>query len=275
MKRIKTVWLPETDPRREFKLNALEWLGATAVFATEQLAQADLWDLTGLSAIENFPKGMPDELLHRPGQLVAGEVATENRAIYWPLRYWGVVEKIRGLLKQNAGGELTSLRLFWSEPTGAAGEYLAARLLDFLDLAEFLAASPLKTLQAEATSPTGGYYLLGMHENEVALEVEFNCLLPTTLEPMRFLKANCTRGIFTNQPVVGHHNVEGSLWADASGVRHLLCEGLGWSGTDEIENLYLRQLQALDEEKLETSPAAARRLIDLLKQTLPNLEAIR
>ena len=70
----------------------------------------------------------------------------------YPLREWGVVKRIKRMIKDNACGELCSLRFTWQKPKKSASNeqiFLYETLAGLIDAAWLLANAPLAVLHIE------------------------------------------------------------------------------------------------------------------------------
>ena len=128
---------------------------------------------------------------------------------------WGIFRSIMNQSRQC--GELRSLRFTWSRPRKSASSekvFIEESFLCFLHLARELAHSPLKNLQAVKSPDSNILFSLAEFENRVTAEFDMNEALPDSMPDVFFLKANCTNGHITNQPLGGHFNEMGSVFAD-------------------------------------------------------------
>ena len=119
-------------------------------------------------------------------------------------------------------GELCSLRFTWQRPAKAASseqDFLYGTFVQLLGLARELADAGLKKLHIEKEPGRNNLFALAAFESGVVAEFELNETLPDSMPDTFFIKANFTHGHLTNQPIVGYFNVEGSIFADESGLR--------------------------------------------------------
>lgn len=136
----------------------------------------------------------------------------------FPLRAWNVFAGIRNHRKMC--GKLCSLRFTWMTPEKAGSHPDALAWL--LDLGRELAGTPLEKLFVNRNGKV--LYALARYAGFIAAEIEINEALPDTMEEIHFIKANFDTGIVTNQPLAGHFNCEGAVFADASGCRTVFTE---------------------------------------------------
>ena len=114
------------------------------------------------------------------------------------------------------------MRFTWERPRKSASTeqvFIEESFLRFLHLAQELAHAPLKTLRAVKAQDANILYALAEFENRVAAEFEMNEALPDTMPDVFFIKANFTGGHVTNQPLGGHFDEPGSIFADENGLR--------------------------------------------------------
>ncbi|MBQ7696621.1 MAG: hypothetical protein IJT50_16040 [Lentisphaeria bacterium] len=118
-------------------------------------------------------------------------------------------------------GELCSVRFTWERPRKSASTekvFIEESFLRFLHLAQELAHAPLKKLHAVKAQDANILYALAEFENRVAAEFEMNEALPDSMPDVFFIKANFTGGHVTNQPLGGHFDEPGSIFADENGL---------------------------------------------------------
>lgn len=132
-----------------------------------------------------------------------------------PWLQWGV---FRGIANHaHECGKMCSLRFTWRRPRKSASSELVFTensFLCFLHLAEKLAQAPLKTLHAVRSAEANILFALAEFENQITAEFEMNEALPDTMPDVFFIKANFSGGHLTNQPLGGHFNEEGCVFAD-------------------------------------------------------------
>ena len=134
-----------------------------------------------------------------------------------PWIHWGIFKSIDHHNHMHHCGELCSLRFTWQRPRKSASEekvFIEESFLRFLHLAQELAQSPLKNLQAVKSPDTNILFALAEFENRVTAEFDMNEALPDSMPDIFFLKANYSGGHVTNQPLGGHFNESGSVFAD-------------------------------------------------------------
>lgn len=142
-----------------------------------------------------------------------------------PLLHWSVYKGIEERIHDNTCGELCSLRFTWMRPRS---HQVGSVALDWmLELATKLANSPLVKLHRN------GSFSLAQFKNDIVAEFEINEELPDCIDFTCFIKANFTDGHVTNQPLAGYFNEEGSIFADANGMKRLVIENIEMS---EIED---------------------------------------
>ena len=137
-----------------------------------------------------------------------------------PWLNWGVFQSIGK--HARFCGELCSVRFTWERPRKSASPekvFIERNFLCFLHLAQELARSPLKTLHAVKAQNMNILYALAEFENRIAAEFEMNEALPDPMPDVFFIKANFTGGHVTNQPLGGHFDEAGSIFADEAGLR--------------------------------------------------------
>ena len=132
-----------------------------------------------------------------------------------PWLEWGIFRSVKNHARYC--GELRSLRFTWSRPRKSASSekvFIEESFLCFLHLAQELAQSPLKNLQAVKSPDSNILFALAEFENRVTAEFDMNEALPDSMPDVFFLKTNSTDGHITNQPLGGHFNEMGSIFAD-------------------------------------------------------------
>ena len=155
--------------------------------------------------------------------------------------YWDVFRRIREMGRSGVCGELCSLRFTWQRPGRSASaeeEFLYGSRVQYLCLAEDLAGSNLKKLYIVKAAGRNNLFALAEFENRIVAEFEMNETLPDSMPDTFFIKANFTDGHLTNQPIAGHFNGEGSVFADESGLHRFTvdsCEPEIAGGT--LENI--------------------------------------
>ncbi len=155
------------------------------------------------------------------------------------LSLWSVFQGIKSHMA--ACGELCSLRFTWQRPGRSASaeeEFLYGSLVQYLCLAEDLAGCNLKKLYIVKAAGRNNLFALAEFENRIVAEFEMNETLPDSMPDTFFIKANFTDGHLTNQPIAGHFNGEGSVFADESGLHRFTvdsCEPEIAGGT--LENI--------------------------------------
>ncbi|MDZ4200217.1 MAG: hypothetical protein U1E27_13145 [Kiritimatiellia bacterium] len=159
----------------------------------------------------------------------------------YPLRAWGIVQKVKAYRAASIPGEMTSLRLFWEQPPSRAVKKppFVDRLAEFLDLAEYLAGVPVVSVQMEAAAGGNAVFGLVTLEGNIVAELNVNDRLPESLAPVRFLHVYFSHGVVSNMPLYGYENDEGALFADDRTARHEVYEHMDWPGTEEADNFYL------------------------------------
>lgn len=161
--------------------------------------------------------------------------------LYW--RNHPVLQKVQQALKDNTCGELCSLRFTWQRPKKyASGEdiFLYETFAAALDGAQLLADSPLERLEIEKVAGQNILFALAYFSNGVGAEFELNECLPDTMPDTCFLKANFSNGHITNQPIVGHFNEEGMVWATDEKLEYLLADGDDSIAGSPIEQMKMR-----------------------------------
>ena len=131
-----------------------------------------------------------------------------------PWLEWGIFRSVKNHARYC--GELRSLRFTWQRPGKSASPekiFVEESFLCFLHLAEELAKAPLKTLHAVKSPEANILFALAEFENRVTAEFDMNEALPDAMPDVFFLKANFTDGHVTNQPLGGHFNEAGSVFA--------------------------------------------------------------
>lgn len=144
-----------------------------------------------------------------------------------PWLNWNVFQRILNIKNRGDCGELCSLRFTWQRPkkwASAEDEFLYGNFICWLFLAQELAGNRMKTLHIQKKDGGNSLFALAEFENRVVAEFEMNESLPDTMPDTFFIKANFTDGHLTNQPIAGHFNEEGSLFADDAELRRFVVD---------------------------------------------------
>jgi hypothetical protein len=200
----------------------------------------------------------------------AAEAAGADFYAAYPLREWALVKRIQGFTRDGTCGELRSLRITWQRPRPLASDektFLFQTLPWLLDIGWEITGKPLLRLNVRLAGQGGGLFGLAVYEGGVVLEIEMNERLPDSMPPVMFIKANYTRGHLTNQPLVGHFNEEGSILADADGMRRIVVENAEMIG-DELEIAKQRMAAAIEAGKWPKGPLHSREIMDIIRKAL-------
>jgi hypothetical protein len=163
-----------------------------------------------------------------------------------PLREWAPVKRLKLLADEGVCGKLCSLRFTWQKPKKDAhieDVFLYEILAGLIDIGRYFANASIDTLHIERVPEKNNLFALVMFENEIAAEFELNECLPDSMPATHFIKANFTNGHITNQPIVGHFNEEGSVFADDAGMRRIIVENSEWDDCEEDIELCRRKMQ--------------------------------
>lgn len=204
--------------------------------------------------------------------LEAAEAAGTDFYTDFPLRRWAVVEAVQRYKNNGQCGELSSLRFTWTRPKkeSEGREVLLYRSLPWLlDAAWFLAGGSLEMLHLEVSKEQPGCFALARFSGNITAEFELNEMQPDSLEATYFLKANFSEGHVTNQPVAGHFNVEGSLWADDTAACRVCIDSITTQAApDEIALARNRFQDDLTAGTAPHGPLYAREIITLIREAL-------
>lgn len=151
------------------------------------------------------------------------------------LRRWGAVEAVRRQVAANTSGRLSAIRISFSRPGGPGNDPFATAAA-LVDAAGFIAGAPIR--KHHVTRWDGGAFILLEFANEVTAEIEMNFALPASMPGIYFVRAFCSGGLITNQPIAGYFNQGGVLLADDASCRTLLVDRDVCG--DEIEQAYRR-----------------------------------
>lgn len=192
----------------------------------------------------------------------------------FPLRHWGVVEKIRELARSGVCGSLSSLRFTWMRPKKLATdpETFFFRTLPWLiDAAWFVADSPLEMLHIEAVPGRNSLFALARFKNDVTAEFELNECLPDSMSATHFAKANYSEGHVSSQPLVGYFNTEGSVLADEESCRQVCVENIDLPTADnEVDLARIRFRVAAEREAVPAGPEHAKEILRAIREALKN-----
>ena len=206
--------------------------------------------------------------------LEAADAPKDDALFYtnYPLREWGVIKKIKQMADDGVAGSLCSLRFTWQRPkkqAEAESIFLYQTMAWLLDAACFLADAPIVSLHIERIAKANNLFAIAMLSNDVALEIEANECLPDTMPSTYFIKANFSHGHLTNQPIAGHFNADGSVFADDSGMRQWVIENTDWSEIhDEIELCRRSMALAIEGGSFPAGPLNSHHIIQALKEAL-------
>ncbi|WP_288513754.1 hypothetical protein [uncultured Victivallis sp.] len=191
-------------------------------------------------------------------------------AFHW--RRHPVLERIRQAQAENTCGGLCSLRFTWSRPKRSASsetEFLYDTFAAMLDGAELLAQAECSRLVLEKVPGMNLLFGLAGFPNGVTAEFELNECLPDTMPDTCFLKANFTHGHVTNQPIVGHFNEEGMLFATDRELRREIPENVEGPFPDgPVEQLLRRFREAAARGLVPPGAFGAARLNKLIRDAL-------
>ena len=183
----------------------------------------------------------------------------------YPLREWALVKKIKKMSEDNTCGEICSLRFTWQKPKKNASNeqiFLYETFAGLIDVAWYLANTPLTTLHIERVPERNMLFALALFKNEVAAEFELNECLPNSMPATHFIKANFKNGHITNQPLVGHFNEEGSILANNSSMQRLVIENTEWN--DRGDEIKICKRAMLNSIKLGTYPVGALNSVEII-----------
>lgn len=146
-------------------------------------------------------------------------------AFYWQKH--PVLERIQRAKIEKSCGELCSLRFTWNRPKKFASDengFVFDTLAAMIDGAMRLAEDNIFFLKIEKVPMQNNLFALAMFTNGIAAEFELNECLPDTMTDICFLKANFSNGHLTNQPIVGHFNEEGMVFATDEQIQYPIAE---------------------------------------------------
>lgn len=202
----------------------------------------------------------------------AGQLESRGGDFYtsYPLREWGPVKKILGMIHDDVSGELCSLRLTWQKPKKSASqekEFLYETLAGLLDACWLLAEAPLIGLHLNRIPGQNNLFALVTFSNDVVAEIEMNECLPDSMPPTHFIRANFKHGHATNQPIVGHFNVEGAVLADDSAMQRMVIENADWDDCgDEMEICQRSLLRSIELGKYPAGPLNSHAIIEAIRK---------
>lgn len=160
----------------------------------------------------------PCEALKQPdGDFLTG--------LYW--RHFPISEKCRNVNNQGKSGKLRSLRytsMRSKKNASSEEEFIYSHFLSMLDAARCAAESEYTRLCIEKVDGMNILFAIAEFENGIAAEFELNECLPDSMPDTCFVKGNYTDGHVTNQPIVGHFNEEGLIFADDDAMHQIIAE---------------------------------------------------
>ena len=160
---------------------------------------------------------------------------------FW--RNHSVLQSVLEHKKKNTCGDLRSLRFTWQRPSGKASAsqtFLYEIFAAALDGAEYVAESKICRLNVEKVVARNNLFAIAALDNGMTAEFELNECLPDTMPDTCFLKANFSHGHITNQPVVGHFNEEGMIYATSEKLSYPIAEKLDIVANGPIEQMVRR-----------------------------------
>ncbi len=205
-----------------------------------------------------------------PGEAAARDDGEFLTGFYW--RTGSVLLRVAEAAARNTCGGLCSLRFTWSRPKRSASsetEFLYDTFAAMLDGAELLAQAECSRLVLEKVPGMNLLFGLAGFPNGVTAEFELNECLPDTMPDTCFLKANFTHGHVTNQPIVGHFNEEGMLFATDRELRREIPENVEGPFPDgPVEQLLRRFREAAARGLVPPGAFGAARLNKLIRDAL-------
>ena len=154
-------------------------------------------------------------------------------ALYW--KHLPISEKCRNVKNSGNSGKLCSLRytsMRSKKNAVSEEEFIYSHFLSVLDAAQSVTESEYSKLYIDKVPGMNIIFAIAEFENGMAAEFELNECLPDTMPDICFVKGNYSDGHITNQPIVGHFNEEGLLYADDTDMQMLIAE----NGTDPAAN---------------------------------------
>jgi hypothetical protein len=282
MNNINSIGLLKEDPKIDYKQKAFRFLRMRPEIIKDigkYTGNVDMFDLSSFSEIEQIETYVEKSKAVLVSPLVASRLSGCESNIYtaYPLRQWAIGRKITAMAAKNICGAMTSLRIHWSVPrkdTSGEKQFLYVTVAGLIDLAEYLAGSPLRLLHLERVTNENNLFGLLTCVNNLAVELEINETLPNTMEAMRFIRAEFTDGSLTNMPIVGFRNEEGAIIADEHGMARIIVEDASWDGDDEIENTYWQQLMAIATGTYPVGPHNSRMIIAAIDKAINSKEPV-
>ncbi len=191
-------------------------------------------------------------------------------SFYW--RTSPVLLRTADAIAENTCGELCSLRFTWNRPKSRASSeeaFLFDTFAAMLDGAEVLASAECSSLVLEKVPQRNVLFGFAGFPNGVVAEFELNECLPDTMPDTCFLKANFTHGHLTNQPIVGHFNEEGMIFATDEKLQRWIPEASGLPLPDgPVEQLLLRFRLAAEQGMIKPGAFGAARLNRWIERAL-------
>jgi len=205
-----------------------------------------LVDLSGMPALdERMLKEFNDATLVVSPEEFSKLKDRENILAAYPWRHWSVIYSLRQYIITGDAGDLVSFRIIINLPRKASrGEqYFYNRFLpEIIDLGCYIACAGVQEIHINRVEKQNICFVLVKFANKIVAEIELNEVIPDCLDPIRFVKAHFTEGVFTNMPLGGDLNVEGSLIVTGDSVERFVHEHMEHDRGDELGNFYFRML---------------------------------
>jgi len=202
----------------------------------------------------------------------AGHFESKGEIFYtqYPLREWAPVKKIQQMIRDNISGKLCSLRFTWQRPKKDAttqSEFLYETLAGLIDVSWLLADSQLADLKINRVPDSNNLFALASFANGIVAEIEMNECLPDSMPPTYFVKANFEYGHGTNQPIVGHFNVEGAILANDAAAHRVVIENADWDDCgDEIAICNRKMLQSIELGRYPSGPLNTQPIVEAIRK---------
>lgn len=232
------------DPGYGTKIQMIPLMENT--YSADENVCGELVDLSGISPLsEHELNKFKDEIILLSPEDFCRMKERNNLIAAFPWRHWSVVYSLRQFIKSADAGELVSFRIIINFPRrlSRGKKYFYNSLLpEIIDLCCYIASSELEELQINRTAKHNLCFALVRLANNIVAEIELNEVLPDSMGPVRFVRAYFKNGIFTNMPLGGDINVEGSLIATDDRIERFVHEHMNHDRGDELANLYFRMI---------------------------------
>ena len=232
------------DPGYGTKIQMIPLMENT--YSADENVCGELVDLSGISPLsEHELNKFKNEIILLSPEDFCRMKERNNLIAAFPWRHWSVVYSLRQFIKSADAGELVSFRIIINLPrkSSRGKQYFYSSFLpEIIDLCCYIASSEAEEIHINRVEEQNICFALIKLANNIVAEIELNEVLPDSMGPVRFVRAYFKNGIFTNMPLGGDINVEGSLIATDDKIERFVHEHMNYDRGDELANLYFRMI---------------------------------